>query len=60
MKGFVTADEARAIAAIPKKLHGLHGQFALQKRNNHAGHLVQVIWSPLHVLKMPMVHFCPD
>jgi len=37
MKGFVTADEARAIAAIPKKLHG---QFALQMRNNHAGHLV--------------------
>lgn len=40
MKGIITADEARAIAAIPKKLHGLLGQFVLQKRNNHAGHFV--------------------
>ena len=37
MKGIIAADEARTIAAIPKKLHG---QFAPQKRNNHAGHLV--------------------
>ena len=36
MKGIVTFDEARTIAAIPKLLHG---QLSWQKRNNHAGHL---------------------
>lgn len=37
MKGTITAAEARAIAAVPKKLHG---ELVLQKRNNHVGHLV--------------------
>lgn len=37
MKGFLTSEEVRAIAATPKKLHG---QLAWQRRSNHAGHVV--------------------
>ncbi|MEQ1527446.1 MAG: hypothetical protein ABL911_11970 [Gallionella sp.] len=39
MKGIVTSDEARTIAAIPKNLHN---QLVWQKRNNHAGHWVAI------------------
>lgn len=37
MKGILTSDEARTIAAIQKNLHG---HLVWQKRTNHAGHLV--------------------
>ena len=37
MKGFLASNEARSIAAIPKRMHG---QFDWQKRNNHVGHLI--------------------
>lgn len=37
MKGIVTSDEAKAIASLPKKLHG---QLVWQKRNNHVGHII--------------------